>query len=257
MEFHYGLVTDVGTTRKVNQDSACIHFADTLVGEIIFAVVCDGMGGLSEGEYASNTMVQALEQWYENQLDALIKEGIELNKLRTTLEQVLKEHNEYLIQCGNEKNSPMGTTVSALLILQGRYFGIHVGDSRVYKVGRSKIKQITNDHSRVMQEVRLGIITPTEAERDSRKNQLLQCIGARGEIMPEFFEGNYDEKTTFLLCSDGFVHKISNKEIWKMLRPSKVKTEEKLNDNIKYLVEENKKRNETDNITALAIRVEP
>ena len=81
----------------------------------------------------------------------------------------------------------MGTTVSLLLMLPGRYFGIHVGDSRIYKIGKRTMEQITNDHSRVMQEVRMGIITPTEAERDTRKNQLLQCIGARGNIQTEFF----------------------------------------------------------------------
>ena len=96
-------------------------------------------------------------------------------------------------------------------MLPGRYFGIHVGDSRIYKIGKRTMEQITNDHSRVMQEVRMGIITPTEAERDTRKNQLLQCIGARGSIQTEFFSGNIDLAETFLLCSDGFVHKLQEK----------------------------------------------
>ena len=53
----------------------------------------------------------------------------------------------------------MGTTVSLLLMLPGRYFGIHVGDSRIYKIGKRTMEQITNDHSRVMQEVRMGTVS--------------------------------------------------------------------------------------------------
>ena len=45
MEFQCGVVSDVGTTRKVNQDSACIHIQDSIVGNVGLAVVCDGMGG--------------------------------------------------------------------------------------------------------------------------------------------------------------------------------------------------------------------
>ena len=52
MEFQCGVVSDVGTTRKVNQDSACIHIQDSIVGNVGLAVVCDGMGGLSHGEFA-------------------------------------------------------------------------------------------------------------------------------------------------------------------------------------------------------------
>ncbi len=257
MEFHVGMVSDVGTTRKVNQDSVCVHSAETLVGKIVFGVICDGMGGLSDGEYASQSMIQSLETWYETELPALLSKGLEINCLRESLEVVLERHNDYLIQYGNDNATQLGTTVSALLILPGRYFGIHVGDSRVYEIKKREIQQITNDHSRVMDEVRRGIITPTEAERDTRKNQLLQCIGARGRIQPEFFEGNIEDETTFVLCSDGFVHKITMKEIWKKLRPNKNRSDEKLQGNLSYLVGENMKRQETDNITSLAIRIKP
>ena len=62
---------------------------------------------------------------------------------------------------------------------------------------------------------------------------------------------------TFLLCSDGFVHKLQEKEMWRKLRPNKAKKDEIIQKNLLELVEENKKREETDNITAIAVRVEP
>lgn len=166
---------------------------------------------------------------------------MEVNQLREQLDELLVEHNKYLIEYGNDMGASMGTTVSLLLMLPGRYFGIHVGDSRIYKIDKRTMEQITNDHSRVMQEVRMGIITPTEAERDTRKNQLLQCIGARGSIQTEFFSGNIDLAETFLLCSDGFVHKLQEKEMWRKLRPNKAKKDEIIQKNLLELVEENKK----------------
>ena len=255
MSFDFEVVSDIGTTRETNQDSVCIHSADTLVGEVIFGAVCDGMGGLTNGEFASQSMIQKLEQWFYTELPILISEGIEQNKLKSSLENILVQQNEVLIHIGNAKESPMGTTISAILILPGRYFGIHVGDSRIYEIKKRQILQVTNDHSRVMQEVRLGIITPTQAQRDERKNELLQCIGVRGKIVPEFFEGVVKQDTTFVLCSDGFVHKICNKDIWKNLRPNKTRKTGVLSRKLKQLVEINKARLETDNITALAIRV--
>lgn len=255
MRFQCGVVSDVGTTRKINQDSVCIHSADTIIGKILFAVVCDGMGGLSDGEYASKSMIESLEEWYQNRLPAHLASGLERDLLHTELAEILNEHNKYLIEYGNDRETQLGTTVSALLILPGRYFGIHVGDSRIYAIEKKRILQLTNDHSRVMQEVRLGILTPTEAERDTRKNQLLQCIGARGGISPEFFEGDVTEETTFLLCSDGFIHKISKKEMWKSLRPNRLRNDGQIEKRLLELVEENKRRMETDNITAMAVRV--
>ena len=245
MEFQCGVVSDVGTTRKVNQDSACIHIQDSIIGNVGFAVVCDGMGGLSHGEFASQSMIEKIEKWYDSEFKELLVQGVEVNQLREQLDKLLVEHNKYLIEYGNDMGASMGTTVSLLLMLPGRYFGIHVGDSRIYKIGKRTMEQITNDHSRVMQEVRMGIITPTEAERDTRKNQLLQCIGARGSIQTEFFSGNIDLAETFLLCSDGFVHKLQEKEMWRKLRPNKAKKDEIIQKNLLELVEENKKMNLT------------
>lgn len=257
MEVSVGVVTDIGITRKVNQDFYCIHSAETIIGRVVLAVVCDGMGGLSEGEYASQTMVGQLQRWFDTELPRIVQEGIESNALRVSLEKILETHNDYLIQYGEEKGIKVGTTISALLLVPGKYFYIHVGDSRIYQIKKREIQQITNDHSKVMQEVRMGLITPTQAERDTRKNQLTQCIGVRGSIRPDFSEGEVGKKCTFLLCSDGFVHQITSKEIWKNLRPNKVKNNEQLEEKISELVKLNKERMETDNITAVAVKMIP
>lgn len=55
MEKHFIIAakTDVGNCKQVNQDSFTAKVAKTAIGEIAFAVICDGMGGLEQGEVAS------------------------------------------------------------------------------------------------------------------------------------------------------------------------------------------------------------
>ena len=62
MKFLTACHTDVGTRKKTNQDSMIIMQAETEVGNVLFASVCDGMGGLAKGEVASATMVRALDR---------------------------------------------------------------------------------------------------------------------------------------------------------------------------------------------------
>lgn len=256
MQLSYGVVSDIGTTRTSNQDFAYLHVKNTIAGEMVLAAVCDGMGGLLDGERASRSMITHIEKWYEEVFPILVEQGIEISELKRELESLLIEHNEYLIDLGKEKNIQMGTTVSILIIFRKKYLGIHVGDSRIYAIEKRKIKQLTNDHTRVMQDVRRGILTEKKAKYDRRRNQLLQCIGVRGEIQPEFFEGDIKTEETFLLCSDGFVHEVSDREIWKKLKPNRVRNNEKIQENLRKLVELVIQRGETDNITAVTVRME-
>ena len=98
MEFQCGVVSDVGTTRKVNQDSACIHIQNSIIGNVGLAVVCDGMGGLSHGEFASQSMIEKIEKWYDSEFKELLVQGVEVNQLREQLDELLVEHNKYLIE---------------------------------------------------------------------------------------------------------------------------------------------------------------
>ncbi|MFR5702151.1 MAG: PP2C family protein-serine/threonine phosphatase [Eubacterium ramulus] len=67
MNFLISANTDIGTLKKTNQDSVLIK--DTyLSGEMVFAVLCDGMGGLEKGEVASAAVVRAFEQWVNTEL---------------------------------------------------------------------------------------------------------------------------------------------------------------------------------------------
>ena len=97
-------------------------------------------------------------------------------------------------------------------------------------------------------------MTQEEAERDPRRNMLLQCIGASKTVKPDFVDGTVSENECYMLCSDGFRHMITEDEIKAAFAPSVNATEEQMKSNIIKLIELNKERNETDNISAILIK---
>ena len=81
MKFLTGTYTDVGTRKKTNQDSMIVMQAETTYGPVLFASVCDGMGGLAKGEVASAAMVRKLESWFMEGFPELIANGCSVAKL--------------------------------------------------------------------------------------------------------------------------------------------------------------------------------
>ena len=255
MDIMVGVESDIGIARDFNQDAMCIHSASTDIGDVIIASVCDGMGGMQEGEYASQSLVSRLELWFRNELPVLISNDCSIQECGHSIAKLMEEHNDYLIEYGDSKGISVGTTASVLVVMAERYYIVHVGDSRIYRLDSEGIEQLTEDHSKVMQEVRMGILTEKQARKDPRRNRLTQCVGVKGKITPYIKEGMLDDCQTYLLCSDGFVHEITDRYIWKHLRPDKCDSGSKIKKKVHYLIEKNKKEKETDNITALTLRI--
>ena len=116
------------------------------------------------------------------------------------------------------------------------------------------MKQLTQDQTLMAREISRGNLTPERAENDPRKNVLLQCIGASKIVEPEFYSGKMDEKACYLFCSDGFRHAITEAEIHSTLVPRENQSEDAMKSNLVKLIELNKEREETDNITAILIK---
>ena len=102
-----------------------------------------------------------------------------------------------------------------------------------------------------MQEGRLG---PREAETDSRRNVLLQCVGASEVIEPQFRMGSVGKDTVYLLCSDGFRHTLTEEEIFQCFQPERITTAQQIGDICRELTQLAMDRGEEDNITVLAAR---
>ena len=157
----------------------------------------------------------------------------------------------------------MGTTLTAMLFYADAYYIIHVGDCRAYEL-TSEVFQLTKDQTFVEREVASGRMTREQAKTDSRRNVLLQCIGVKEEVEPEFIAGNLVPGACYLLCSDGFRHEVSRNEIlaavekmaWEPVRKQQPENEivTGMNKALNMLIEEAKTRGERDNISAILIQ---
>lgn len=253
MDFLLSANTDVGIVKATNQDSLTIKLINSRQGKIVLAVLCDGMGGLSKGEVASASVINAFDRWSKTELPKLCDEGITDSAIRTHWEQIISEENNLIMSYGKANGVRLGTTVVAMLLTQDRYYILNVGDSRAYEI-TNELKQITFDQTFVAREIALGNMTEAEAEKDSRRNVLLQCVGASDDVYPEMFFGEVKCNAVYMLCSDGFRHEITNEEIYNSFRPEILTDTDIMTNNTINLIELNKRRNERDNITVALAR---
>lgn len=253
MRFMGTVVSDAGISKKTNQDSACLKVAETKSrGQAALAVMCDGMGGLEKGEIASAYVVQCFSDWFENELPERLA-AFSWEDLQREWKVMVTNCNQKLLAYGKEVQVNLGTTLSALFLLGEKYMIIHVGDSRVYKV-RGKMEQLTEDQTFVNREISRGTMTAEQAQKDPRRNMLLQCVGASRVVEPDVIMGEAEPDTVFMLCSDGFRHVLSEQEMYEQMKPEQVSDMHKAHENLVSLVELVKSRNEKDNVSVAVIK---
>ncbi len=254
MDFIIAAHTDAGIKKEVNQDSVLVEIADTDYGKVCFAVICDGMGGLSKGELASATLVRSFQKWFHDEFPDMLYQGIAPEQLKDCWEKLITDGNVRITNYGIEQKAKLGTTIVALLLVGDIYYITHVGDSRVYRI-TDTIIQLTKDQTFVQREIDAGRMTPGQAKNDPQRNVLLQCVGASSVVEPEFQFGQTDKDTCFLLCSDGFRHVISEEEIYTYTNPQVAVSQEAMQERLKYLTDLDKYRRENDNISSVLVRI--
>lgn len=252
MEYIISAYTDIGS-KKINQDAFAIKKATIDDKKVLMAILCDGMGGLDDGEVASEGTVELFCEWFQNELPLLIYKDENEISYKKSIYALLNRQNDYLIQYGKENGKRVGTTIVLLLIVEKKIFCVHVGDSRVYEIGNRKITQKTQDHSVVAEKVRQGLLTEQQAKTDSRRSVLTQCIGVKGEIHPVFQYWECQRNRGYLLCSDGFVHENEAEDIRKQMKPRKIRTQEEIRKSLFELTKHAKDAGEKDNITSMFI----
>lgn len=250
--------TDTGRRKKINQDSMLVLEAETDRGNILFAAVCDGMGGLSKGETASAAMIRAFVNWFRNDLPALIDQmraGTRAeDRLRDQWTSLIEETSRRIEAYGRDLHIELGTTASALLLWGGNYYTLNVGDSRVYLLA-DRICQLTKDQTYVQRELDAGRMTYEETLTDPMRNVLLQCIGAGGGVSPVFSHGKTAVGQVFMLCSDGFRHVISPEEFYQAFYPPRMTGEAVMKQSLMDLTQLNIERGENDNISAILVKI--
>lgn len=253
MNYIIAASTDIGLTKSTNQDSYHVQTLNTAMGKMVFAVVCDGMGGLAKGEVASASVVHGFCGWCRQRLPVLSQQGFSDGDIRREWGELVEAYNRKIKAYAQSRSIHMGTTVTAMLLTQQRYYILNVGDTRAYEI-TDTATVLTRDQTVVAREVEQGRLTAQQAERDPRRSILLQCVGASDQVCPDLFFGAPKQGAVYMLCTDGFRHEIRVEEIQQLLGPAAMLDADGMKRNMDALIDCNKQRQERDNITVVTIR---
>jgi len=235
--------TDLGCVRNNNEDSAAaIYRADEPSGKKKghLLVVADGMGGHNAGEVASAMAVEIIGREYFKH-PGHGREKILGNALHIANKEIYEKATTHAQYQG------MGTTCTALAVVDCEIYYAHAGDSRAYHYRNNSVTRITEDHTFVQELVNNGSITAAEADTHPQRNILTNAMGTKPALKVD--TGKYarllDPGDRLLICSDGLYDYLDDHEIAAMLSyPS-------LQHCTDQLIAEAKKRGGADNITVV------
>lgn len=227
-------VSHEGRVREHNEDR---FLMDPRLG---LWVVADGMGGYEAGEVASTGIVEQLKT---------IGVSSSASDQHARFIDRLTQANEEIQDFAKRRGSMLGSTVVALLIFEGEYRCVWVGDSRVYLMRRGTLSQLSRDHSEVQELVEQGVLSREEARTWRGRNVITRAVGVHREVEPEATHGEIEIGDAFLLCSDGLTAHASDDDIRDAVtgRSSKAACES--------LLELVLERGATDNVTIVITQV--
>ncbi|NEQ46213.1 MAG: serine/threonine phosphatase [Leptolyngbya sp. SIOISBB] len=253
--------THVGRQRAHNEDS---FFADTQIQRVDspagadlnargLYILCDGMGGHSGGEVASDLAVTTLRDYFDEHWQAELPDEEVVRTGILQANQAIFDKNEAEDRAGNAR---MGTTLVMILVDNQNVMVAHVGDSRLYSFTRQGLMQTTVDHEVGQREIRRGV-EPAIAYARPDAYQLTQALGPRSndEIAPSIAQLTVNQDTIFLLCSDGLSdNDLLETHVESHLKPL-MRTKTDLEAGVADLIDLANEHNGHDNITAIIVRV--
>ena len=232
----WGSATDTGRLRDHNEDAL-------LVGENLF-VVADGVGGHAAGEVAAQITVDTLR----DNSDAT-REGI-VEAVRIANRAILERAD------ADPETRGMGTTMSAVAIVNDADSGeemvlvANVGDSRVYRIHRGELEQLSDDHSLVGEWVREGRLSSEEARNHPNRNIVTRVLGSDDDIEVDSWLITPEVGDRYLVCSDGLSDEVDDPTIARTLLTMKDPDEA-----ARRLVELANAAGGRDNITVIVVDV--
>ncbi|MGH2506332.1 MAG: PP2C family protein-serine/threonine phosphatase [Ktedonobacteraceae bacterium] len=213
-----GIAWNVGLTRRgrPNEDSVLTlrgtcNFAERLL-PFELHIIADGMGGHAQGRLASHLAIKSM---LETVIPGLVaSETLESDQIVDVLIDGVHWANQVIYQYGQEQNSNMGTTITAVLLLDELAYIVNVGDSRTYLYRPDAgLTQITRDHSLVARMVEAGEITPDEVYTHPERNMVYRGLGDKTDVTVDWFILPVQMGDLLLLCSDG---------LWEMVRDPRI-----------------------------------
>ena len=205
-------------------------------------IVADGMGGHAAGEVASEMAVSTVSTLYYQD---------DSSDVAASLLRSIKHTNAVIYQRAREQveHNGMGTTCVAAVLLDGKAYIANVGDSRAYLVRRGWVRQISQDHSWVAEQIRTGAITEAEARIHQLRNMITRSLGSLPEVEVDIFSEQVQEGDTLVLCSDGLSGMISDSEIAQIVERYSPR------ESVHHLIERANAQGGIDNITVLVAHV--
>ena len=195
--------SDVGLRRSNNEDAFRIESDKGLL------VVADGMGGAAAGEVASKIFVDTAAEVFsdvQNPPDVGTAGRVQ-EAFRLANERILARALE------NPHQRGMGCTAELMAFSDASYILGHVGDSRTYLFRQGRLKQITQDHSLIQDQIDRGLLTPEEAKKHSLRNVILRAVGTKETFVVDLIRGKVMAGDLFLFCSDGLTGMVDNPPI--------------------------------------------
>ena len=197
-------VTDVGQRRDHNEDAFLVD------GDLALYVVADGMGGHAGGGTASRLAVETIRKELQAaKVDepALFGSGVEgeENPLPDLLGHAVERASAVIFEAAlaDPELAGMGTTTTAALVDGRAAFVAHVGDSRAYLLRGGHIYQVTQDHSLVAEQLRIGAISAEEARNSRFKNIITRSVGFERNVVVDLMGLELEAGDTLVICCDG------------------------------------------------------
>ncbi|HBE29606.1 MAG TPA: Stp1/IreP family PP2C-type Ser/Thr phosphatase [Ktedonobacter sp.] len=231
--------TDIGRLRESNEDNLASVIPDdpeVLASRGALFVVADGLGGHKKGEVASDIAVRSIsDAYYQDKHD----------EIPISLQQAVQQANRNI----RDANSEMGTTCVAAVLQGDTAYIANVGDSRAYIVRNGSVKQISQDHSIVADEMRAGLITADQARNHPQRNIITRCLGTKTEVEVDIFSEKVQEGDLLVLCTDGLSAVVTDEELGAILQQFQPQ------DSAYQLIERANEQGGPDNITAIVVQV--
>lgn len=192
--------SDCGAVRTINEDRVLDRPADGLWA------VADGMGGHTRGAIAAQLVVDLLA--------GVERSGVAYTDLDRVCDALRVANRDLVARAiAARDHAVCGATVATLLLQDRHYACVWAGDSRIYRLHRGHLTQLTRDHSVVQALLDAGLIDADEAVRHPQANLVTRAIGVVDPLDLELVHGAFDPGDRFLLCSDGLTRVMTDKEI--------------------------------------------
>lgn len=249
LDIQFGQASDPGKVRTNNEDflgsfiPASRHQARAL--GYLFAVA-DGVGGMDLGEVASATAIKTITEGF-----AAAQEGTLLPGL---LPRLVQHANAAVHDCRLEplyRGQKMATTVVTCALRYDQAVVSHVGDSRCYLVRKGEARQVTDDHTLVNQQRKLGLISAQDIAESNSRHVLIKSLGPEMFVAPETTTLTIQAGDTLVLCTDGLHDELPTRELAAIVSQNN----KELSAIAAELVARGVEIDGNDNTTALVIRI--